>query len=160
MSKYKIDSSIGFLFSHANLALLRKINRSFHSAGFDITIEQMSLLSCLYFEDGKTQKELSEKNLKDKVSITKVIDSLVKRKLVKRVSDKNDRRLKRIHITKKGKKIVPSLRKIIKETLEEAFKGINKKDIEIFKSVLSSINMNLTNTDLLKFINSNIGRWN
>jgi DNA-binding MarR family transcriptional regulator len=159
MSKQKIDLSIGFLLSHTNLALLRQINRNFNSAGFDITIEQMSLLMYLFYEDGKTQKELSEKNIKGKVSITKIVDNLVKRELVKRVSDKKDRRVKRIYITEKGKKIVPALKKIILDTNKMAFKGIKKEEIKILIKILSDVNKKLTNIDLLKFIETNNERW-
>jgi len=159
MSKNKIDGSLGFLISNGNLALLRHLNRNFHSAGFDVTKEQWSLLLCLQHQEGETQRFLAEKTLRDKVSITKVIDSLAKRNLVERIPDEKDRRIKRIFLTKEGKKIIPSLKKIALKSLENAFVGVKQNDLENFKKVLSTINMNLTGTDLLEFINTNKRRW-
>ena len=53
--------------------------------------------------DGNSQQEIAEKTYRDKVSITKIIDNLEKHELVFRVVDENDRRVKRIFLTKKGK---------------------------------------------------------
>ncbi len=73
--------------------------------------------------------------------------------------DENDRRVRRIFLTDEGKKIVPKLKKIAEQTLEEAFKGASNNDVESFKRVLSLIVQNLTGEDLLKFINTNKRRW-
>ena len=159
MSNTKIDGSLGFLISNGNLALLRHLNRNFQAAGFDITKEQWSLLICLLHQEGETQRFFAEKTLRDKVSITKVIDSLSKRNLVERIPDEHDRRIKRIYLTKQGKKIIPGLKKIALKSLEDAFAGVKKKDLDNFKEVLSKINLNLTGTDLLEFINNNKRRW-
>jgi DNA-binding MarR family transcriptional regulator len=84
---------------------------------------------------------------------------LAKRNLVERRPDEKDRRVKRIYLTKEGKKIIPKLKSIALKSLEEAFAGVTKKDLDIFKKVLSKINLNLTGTDLLEFINNNKRRW-
>jgi len=159
MSQAKIDGSLGFLLSNASMVLLRQLNRNFNASGFDITKEQWSLLICLLHQEGETQSYFAEKTLKDKVSITKVIDNLVKKKLVKRMPDENDRRVKRIYLTEQGKEIIPKLKKVAFASLEDAFIGINKNDLDNFKKVLSKINLNLTGTDLLEFINNNKKRW-
>jgi len=158
-SKNKIDGSLGFIISNGNLALLRQLNRNFQAAGYDITKEQWSLLICLLHQEGETQRFFADKTLRGKVSITKVVDSLAKRNLVERRPDEKDRRVKRIYLTREGKKIIPKLKSIALKSLDEAFAGVTKKDIDIFKKVLSKINYNLTGTDLLEFINNNKRRW-
>ena len=54
--------------------------------------------------DGKSQNEIAEKTIRDKVSVTKIIDNLEKHKLVKRALDEKDRRVRRIFLTDEGKK--------------------------------------------------------
>ncbi|MEE9429890.1 MAG: MarR family transcriptional regulator [Melioribacteraceae bacterium] len=159
MAKNKIDGTLGFLLSNASMVLLRQLNRNFQTAGYDITKEQWSFLICLFHEEGETQSYFAEKTLRDKVSITKVLDGLVKRNLVERKPDQKDRRVKRIYLTNQGKKIIPKLKTVALQSLDEAFDGIKKKDLENFKEVLSKINLNLTGTDLLEFINNNKRRW-
>lgn len=159
MSQLIIDGSLGFLLTKGTHALQRQLNRNFNSKGFDITFEQWSIVIYLYHFEGKSQNEIAEKTIRDKVSVTKIIDNLEKNKLVKRALDDKDRRVRRIFLTNEGKKIVPQLKKIAEQTLEESFRGIEKKDVESFKLVLSLIVQNLTGEDLLKFVKNNKGRW-
>ena len=154
-----IDGSLGFLMNKGSLVFQRELNRNFNSSGYDITYEQWSTLMYLLHSDGNSQNEMAEKTHRDKVSITKIIDNLEKRDLVLRKQDNNDRRIKRIFITKSGKKLVPNLKSIAEKTLNEAFSDIKKKDLDSFKNVLSSIVENLTGQDLLEFVNINKGRW-
>jgi MarR family transcriptional regulator, organic hydroperoxide resistance regulator len=91
-----IDASLGFLLNKTTLVYQRELNRNFLSAGFDITNEQWSILIYLFNCDGKSQNEIAEKTYKDKVSVTKIIDSLEKRELVYRTNDVKDRRVKRV----------------------------------------------------------------
>lgn len=159
MSQHIIDGSLGFLLSKGTQALHKHLNRAFQSNEFDITFEQWSILIYLYNCDGKSQNEIAENTIRDKVSVTKIIDNLEKHNLVNRALDDNDRRVRRIFLTDKGKKVVPKLKKIADQTLEDAFSGVNKNDVESFKAVLSLIVQNLTGEDLLKFVNKNKGRW-
>lgn len=159
MSQRIIDGSLGFLLNKGTLALHKRLNRSFQAKDFDITFEQWSILIYLFNCDGKSQNEIAEKTIRDKVSVTKIIDNLEKNNLVLRTSDEKDRRVKRIFLTESGKKIVPKLKKIATQTLEDAFKGVSKNDVDSFKTVLSLIVENLTGEDLLKFIRNNKGRW-
>jgi DNA-binding MarR family transcriptional regulator len=159
MSQHIIDGSLGFLLSKGTQALHKHVNRAFQSKEFDITFEQWSILIYLYNCDGKSQNEIAEKTIRDKVSVTKIIDNLEKHKLVKRSLDENDRRVRRIFLTDEGKKIVPKLKKVADESLQKAFKGSRKDDVESFKNILSLIVKNLTGEDILKFVIKNKGRW-
>lgn len=154
-----IDGSLGFLMNKGSLVFQRQLNRNFSSSGYDITYEQWSTLMYLLNCDGNSQNEIAEKTHRDKVSVTKIIDNLEKRQLVIRKQDESDRRVKRIFITKNGKKLVPNLKNIAEKTLNEAFSDIKKKDLDSFKTVLSNIVENLTGQDLLEFVNINKGRW-
>ncbi len=155
----KVDGSYGFLLTKCTQTLHRQLNRNFISNGFDITIEQWSILICLHSCETKSQYELAEMTYKDKVSVTKIVDNLEKRNLVYRALDKNDRRRKKIFLTEEGKNLIPKLRKIAISTLQEGFADINSEDIESFKKVLSKVVENFTGNNLLEFININKGRW-
>ena len=88
---------------------------------------------------------LSDACLKDKTSITKIVNTLEKKNLVVRVSDQLDQRIKRIILTTAGKQLLTDAIPIMNKTREEVAKGISESDIEIFKDVLSKIISNLEN---------------
>ena len=159
MSQHAVDGSLGFLLNKGTQTLHRQLNRSFNSGGFDITHDQWSVLVYLFHFEGIGQHEIDEKTYRDKVSITKIIDNLEKRELVLRAIDEQDRRVKRIFLTRKGKDLVPKLRRVALGTLKEVFTGIDKKDIESFKLVLSEMVKNVTGENLLEFINKNKVKW-
>jgi DNA-binding MarR family transcriptional regulator len=159
MSQKNIDGSLGFLLNKGTQVLHRELNRNFTAKGYDITHEQWSTLAFLYHCDGKSQNEIAEKTHRDKVSVTKIVDNLEKRDLVYRAPDDKDRRVKRIFITASGFGLIPKLKEIVFETLEEGFSGIKNRDLDTFKLVLSEIVKNITGEDLLKFIKINKEKW-
>src|SRR3954463_12491546 len=69
----------------------------------DITFELLEITAILWRKDGVNQQELADVVVKDKSSMTYLIDNLVKRNLVTRVEDEIDRRNKRICLTAEGK---------------------------------------------------------
>jgi DNA-binding MarR family transcriptional regulator len=70
--------------------------------GINITFEMLEVMSCLWRQDGINQQEIAGITLRDKSSMTYLLDNLVKRKLVHRVEDENDRRNKLIYLQRKG----------------------------------------------------------
>lgn len=75
----------------------------------DITYEMLEVLVCLWEKDGINQQEIADRIIKEKASMTYLIDNLSKRKLVIRGEDENDRRNNLIHLTEKGKHLQEEL---------------------------------------------------
>jgi DNA-binding MarR family transcriptional regulator len=134
----------GFLLSRSTNLIWKHLTRNFAKAGYDITPEQYSILLKLNSKNNLSQKEVAEATSKDKVSITKIVNSLEKRNLVKRISDNGDRRIKRISLTNKAKRILPKLNESANETLNTALRNMDKKELETFKLVLRNIQLNLS----------------
>ncbi|WP_152056950.1 MarR family winged helix-turn-helix transcriptional regulator [Aliarcobacter butzleri] len=78
---------------------------------FDISPEQWSLVFRVVESNGLTQKELSDSTYKDQANITRSIDRLERKGLLKRVSNQMDRRIINIYPTEKAinlvEKIIP-----------------------------------------------------
>ena len=130
------NSSIGYYADNVSKVMRARLNRQFQQAGHDVTTEQWKILVQLWMQDGQNQQELSEKTEKNKVSTTHLIDGLEKRNLVVRIPDQNDRRVKRIFLTAKGKELQVALTDIARENNEYALQGISPEDLEKCKSVL------------------------
>lgn len=71
-----------------------------------ITATQFGILEALLHLGPLNQRDLGRKLLMSKGNISIVIDNLVKRGLVKRVSDPSDRRRTVIHLTAKGRALI------------------------------------------------------
>jgi DNA-binding MarR family transcriptional regulator len=79
------------------------MQKKFRENNIDLTYEMHQIMACLWGKDGVKQQELADLTLKDKASMTYLIDNLTKRGLVKRREDATDRRSKLIYLTAKGK---------------------------------------------------------
>jgi DNA-binding MarR family transcriptional regulator len=68
----------------------------------DLTAEMLQVLRYLWVHDGVNQQEIANAVNKDKATLTSMLDNLVRRGLVERQEDSQDRRSKRIRLTAKG----------------------------------------------------------
>ncbi|MEE9464963.1 MAG: MarR family transcriptional regulator [Candidatus Neomarinimicrobiota bacterium] len=85
------------------LLSLNHYRQFFISTGFNITPQQWSALNRLWQRDGISQAELAKLTFKDDPFTTRLVDVLERKNLVRRVSDKNDRRINRLFLTDEGK---------------------------------------------------------
>jgi DNA-binding MarR family transcriptional regulator len=109
-----------------NLAFRQFIQARFKSHNIDLTFEMLQVLGCLWQKDGINQQEIADLTVKDKASMTYLIDNLSRRQLGYRQEDSTDRRNKLIYLTTEGKK----LRQIIHPWIEEMY-AIAGKDMTI-----------------------------
>jgi DNA-binding MarR family transcriptional regulator len=63
----------------------------------------------LYYQDGQFQSQLAEQMLMEKAPLGTLLDKLQAANLLERRPDPNDRRLKRVFITPKGRELFPVL---------------------------------------------------
>jgi DNA-binding MarR family transcriptional regulator len=109
-------------------------------AGHDMSADEWEILANLKMLcDGQFQPQLADRTFKDKAAITRLIDGLEKKGLVKRVQDENDRRQKKIFLTSKSSKFVKKLLSVAKRAQVRGQKDIDPVQLEIFKSVLRQI---------------------
>lgn len=111
---------------------------------FTITYEMFQVLGVLWKTDGVNQQEIADKVQKNKASLTSLIDNLVKRKLVVRSEDPNDRRNKIISLTKSGHKTCDTLQTVLAEFFELVKSDISGSQIESVTKMLRKLNKNIT----------------
>lgn len=122
---------------------LRLLN-VFMQAGLDITPDMYFILRYLWGErDGCRQQELADRTGKDKASLTKLLDNLEKRDLVKRAADETDRRSKRIWLTGAGKKLKEKVYPLALSVVELAERGLSRNDLLLAQGVLECIYNNI-----------------
>ena len=134
---------MGMLLSMAYRSMTRRFVHNTHESGLDISLDQWMVLGPIWQLKNPSHKDLSEFCLKDKTSISRIVDTLEKKNLVLRVNDQLDQRMKRVVLTQEGKQLFNHVVPIMEKTREEVRQGISDSEIDAFKRVLLQINKNL-----------------
>lgn len=132
-----------------------RMNILFAEAGHEVTIEQWIVLSVLVRENGQCQQKIADIIGIDKTSMTRMLDGLEKRGLIRRAADKKDMRFKKIFITSSGRKLHLSLIPVVDQNEAEVTGNISASDLETCRRVLTRICENIhdelnTNQKIIK----------
>lgn len=112
--------------------------------GMDLSLQQMIILKILHEEDGQPQQDLAIVTERHKASLTRLISTLEKKKLVTRVPDQTDKRINRVYLTKEGKAQLQATFPVMQELMLEMQKGLDKAALETTIETLQKIQSNLT----------------
>ncbi len=126
-----------------NTAYRQFIQAKLKEHNVDLTFEMLQVMACLWNQDGINQQETANITVKDKASMTYLIDNLTKRGLVYRTEDANDRRNKLILLTEQGKFLKTSIQPVIDEMHEASGKNIDVSKLKEFMAILDKIEDNL-----------------
>lgn len=124
-------------------AINRTVLKTFAQEGLDITTEQWTILSCLWDKDKIIQQDICDLTQKDKPSVTRLIDNLEKKNMVKRVSDPADRRNNLIHLTPRGVALKQKTTDVVYAIVNHALEGISDEELTGAKDILVRIMSNL-----------------
>lgn len=139
----KFHMKMGMLINSAHRLMTKRFVIIAQESGLDISLDQWMVLGPIWQLESASQKELGEICLKDKTSITRIVDTLEKKNLVVRVTDQIDHRINRVILTNSGKQLFYDVLPVMEKTKEEVKRDIEEKDIDIFKDVLEKIIKNL-----------------
>ena len=123
------------------------INR-FKNANIDLTPEQWILLAKLSESGSLSQTELAFMSFKDKPTVSRIIDLLVKKGYVKRTADELDRRKFIIEIKEKGFEIIKEATPIVESSRKVGWNGLSKEEYQLMRQTLDKIFANYTEETL------------
>lgn len=132
--------ALGALISITYRSHFVRINNRMKELG--LSEGQFFVLMLLSDEQGLTQNMVAERLLIDKGSVARAVNVLEDKGLVKRVTDKNNRRAVRLHLTELGEQLVPEVVKIDREWEEAVFSGFTEDENEQAKLLLLKIAQN------------------
>lgn len=136
-----MDNSLGFILNKT--ALLSKANFNSRLKAYGISPEQWSLLFRVVEKSGLTQKELSDSTYKDQANITRSIDRLIQKGLMKRVPNAQDRRSFNLFPTEEAAVLVDKVIPLSKAHNEHLTEGLTIKEAEMLKALLKKVYQNL-----------------
>jgi len=140
MSSSILDESLGFRLGMTYRKASQILTQRFKP--YDMTPEQYTLLVRLVEEDGINQKELAQRTARDQPTLTRILDVLERKGLVRKETDPSDRRAFLLYITDEGRKKAEELIPIEKAYDKELFAGMTPEQITQFRQSLELLYKN------------------
>ena len=120
-----------------------QVSRICQAAGYRITPEEADTLMINRHCNGISQTHLATILGKDKAAVTRLIDALVRSRLVGRVRDEQDRRVIWARITEEGERAFEDIWPELMDLSGQALAGIDEEDLRHLERTLTAINTNL-----------------
>ena len=131
---YQPRDGIGFLLQRARLEILDDLDRELEP--LDITAAQFVILVRLSEENVHSASGLCRGVSYDPGAMTRMIDRLEKKGLVRRVRRADDRRKVDLELTAEGKAVRPKLIEAVVKVLNHRLRGFTKVEAEQFSGFL------------------------
>src|SRR5450432_1898633 len=125
---YHPRDGLGFLLTRAKLQLLDDLDKELEP--LDITSAQFVILVRLSEEDVASASVLCRGVSYDPGAMTRMIDRLEKKGLVRRVRRADDRRKVDLELTADGKAVRPKLIAAVVKVLNRRLRGFSKDEVE------------------------------
>lgn len=142
-SSFKTNKNFGFLTNRVGRLLKKTVSQIAVEKNINFPTHEMGILSDLQKKEGVLQQDLAASMIRNKSSITKMLERLESDDFVRKEEDPNDARCKRIYLTSKGKSMNELLKQVIPDVHQIAFKGLSNSDMEVALEVLNNIYNNL-----------------
>ena len=139
MSDANDPKKFGFLLERTFRITKLSFIKVFNKLGADITPDQWVLLDTLNNKGPLSQKEISALSFKDAATISRIIDKLVAKNLVSKVSGLVDKRKTTIKLTTEGKNLVDRCQSEIDELRKQSWQNLNEEDYENFQRIMNQV---------------------
>src|SRR4051812_47460012 len=130
------SSSRQMAFLLSDLARLLKTHVDQQARRYGMTRAQWQLLSRLERSEGLKQAELAEMLDLQPITLTRLVDRLCDNGLIKRRADPNDRRAKRLFLTRQARPLMDRLAVLGEEIMGGVLEGIDDAEVALMLTKL------------------------
>jgi DNA-binding MarR family transcriptional regulator len=131
---YDLDESIGHLARVLIGSMTRRIDEQMQV--HDLTAQQWKPLLMLRTGQADTAAGLARLNCSDNGAMTRMLDRLEAKGLLRRVRSEADRRIVHLELTKEGKRIADLIPYGLSKVLNEHLEGFSKDEFKQLQSLL------------------------
>lgn len=118
-------------------------SQTFSEKQYGITPEQYLILLLIIENEGVYQRQICEITLKDRANVARIVEILLQKELIKKVTDSNGRRIFKIIATQKGKDLINKIESCDMELREIITKDITEEELQITRKTLDKIKQNV-----------------
>jgi len=141
------ESAIGYVIGRSCHIMRKAFRTTFGRAGHEITPEEWGLLNRLWERDGQRQAELADATIRDRTTVTRLLDGMVEKGLVRRETDPDDRRAVQTWLTPEGRALRRELIPLTEDLLRRALQSIPKRDLATTVKTLRRMQANLVDEE-------------
>lgn len=139
-----LEQSYTSVLNFTNRNLRRYSTEQLRRASLALTVDQWGVLKLLEEQGGRMSfAALSSRMLRDKPTLTRIVDRLVRDGLVKRGEDPDDRRRLLLTLSSAGARKVRKASLVVGRLRGEVARGISRAEQETLKRILGKINANI-----------------
>ncbi|WP_129782421.1 MarR family winged helix-turn-helix transcriptional regulator [Peristeroidobacter soli] len=113
------------------------------AAEFSLTLGDCKVLAHLDRSEGINQIELCKLTAIHPMMMVRILDRMEASRLIERQKDPQDRRAKRLFLTKKAQPLLAQIAKLSEQVRAEVFAGVDPADAEVFMRTLLKLYRNL-----------------
>jgi len=121
---FQLEQAIGMHVNRTAFLMTEEIARRFANSDCPLSAQDFGILFRLSKQGAMTQMQIAALMMRDKTTITRRIDGLVKKNLVERAPDPDDRRCLRITLTVDGKRMLAVLIPLVRDFQQEVLSDI------------------------------------
>lgn len=134
---FSSDNNLGYLLKQAQIALANSVDQQLIPYG--LTYPQFVILMRLSEGTSSTAAELAREVNTDTGAMTRMLDRLESKGIVRRVRCDQDRRVCHLKITEEGQSAVADVRGVAIQVLNRYFGDFSSEEIAFFASMLKRI---------------------
>lgn len=134
----KLEDVLFYLIEKTNKVIRRYSQIRFSEAGIDVTVDQWLVLKKINDSERITQIELATAVFKDRASITRILDLLLEKRLVRK-EEAADKRAYELELTPNGQKFMEQAQVIVKNVRKKGVEKLSEKEQEQLRNNLQKI---------------------
>ena len=136
---FQLEQAIGFQLNRTAFLMTEEIARRFKAHGYPLSAQDFGILIRLQQHGSMTQVAIAEMMMRDKTTITRRLDGLVKKGAVIRTPHPEDRRAVSIELTETGQKAMQIMVPLVRDFQHEVLQNIPDADKAATIRTLQSI---------------------
>jgi DNA-binding MarR family transcriptional regulator len=134
LESLQAGNSVGYLVKRCGILMMQIAERRFESQS--ITFTQWIVLAQLCEHPFLTPTELSHHLGHDMGALTRIVDDLLKKQLVRRERSEEDRRAVRITVTPEGRRLAKTAKSLVLKLANDVVEPYSKEQVDSLISVL------------------------
>ncbi len=133
----KLHDLIGYLVHRTDVKMTNYFTNRLKPYG--VTPEQWGIISILSHEKGTTQKELAEGIDKNQTTVVRMIQSMERKGLVKKIFNEQDQRSHHLFLTEKGDEIKKEILPVVIDAHRTVTNQLSDEEVQQLKLLLNKL---------------------
>jgi DNA-binding MarR family transcriptional regulator len=138
-----LENNLLFQIGEVARLLHKNLVQTFEEKGFGVTPEQFSVLALLWYREGINQQDIANELRRDKTTIARMVENMIKKNLIVKVPDQLDRRNNLVYLTQKGKELQTEMIEASGVAYFKTMQNLTPEEITFSLSVLKKLGKNL-----------------